>query len=372
MTYTLAELAKLVGGTVVGNHNAGNESTGKENDAVENLVITGAAPAHTAENGHITFLSHADKSSYLTNCRASAIVVPRDVQSDRFAVIQVDDPVAAFEMIVRRFCPPRELRKREIHPTAIIDDNIILGKDVSIGPYVVVENEVEIGDRVTLCAGVRVLAGCKIGADSVIFPNAVLYENTVIGRRCIVHACAVLGAYGFGYDSSQGTHILSQQLGNTVLGDDVEVGACSTIDRGTYGPTSIGDGTKIDNLVMIAHNCRIGKFNLICAGTGIAGSSTTGDYVVMAGRVGVRDHVHIGNGAVLGAMSGVISDIPEGGRVVGIPATPEKDQMRMQVAMAKLPEMRRELKELKVLVRDMQQIIDQLDPSDKSRHKVIE
>ena len=350
MTYTLAELAKLVGGTVVGNENVGDE----------NLVISGAAPVHNAEKGDITFLSHADKSSYLTNCRASAIVVPRDVHFDRYAVIQVDDAVAAFEMIVRRFCPPRKLRKREIHPTAILDASVVMGQDVSIGPYAVVENEVEIGDRVTISAGVRILAGCKIGSDSVIFPNAVLYENTILGRRCLIHSCAVLGAYGFGYDSSNGTHILSRQLGNTVLGDDVEVGACSTIDRGTYGPTSIGDGTKIDNLVMIAHNCRLGKFNLICAGTGIAGSSTTGDYVVMAGRVGVRDHVHVGNGAVLGAMAGVIGDVPEGSRFVGIPATPEKEQMRMQVAKAKLPEMRRELKELKVAVRDLQQKIDQM------------
>jgi len=347
MTYTLAELAKLVGGTIVGNGNDGDE----------NLVISGAAPLHNAEKGDITFLSHADKSSYLANCRATAIVVPRDVNSDRFAVIQVSDAVAAFEMIVRLFCPPRKLRKREIHSTAIIDTSVVLGNDVSIGPYTVIENDVEIGDCVTISAGVRILAGCKIGADSVIFPNAVLYENTILGKRCIVHACAVLGAYGFGYDSSNGTHILSQQLGNTVLGDDVEVGACSTIDRGTYGPTSVGDGTKIDNLVMIAHNCRLGKFNLICAGTGIAGSSTTGDYVVMAGRVGVRDHVHVGNGAVLGAMAGVIGDVPEGARFVGIPATPEKEQMRMQVAKAKLPEMRRELKELKVAVRDLQQTI---------------
>jgi UDP-3-O-[3-hydroxymyristoyl] glucosamine N-acyltransferase len=345
MTYTLAELAELIGGTVFGD---------------ETLVISGVAPVHNAVSGDITFLSRADKSSYLANCRASAIVVPRGVQSDRFAVIQVDDAVAAFEIIVRHFCPPRELRKREIHPTAIIDESVVLGKDIAIGPYAVIENEAEIGDRVTICGGVRILAGCKIGDDSILFPNAVLYENTILGRRCLIHACAVLGAYGFGYDSSNGTHILSQQLGNTVLGDDVEVGACSTIDRGTYGPTYIGEGTKIDNLVMIAHNCRLGKFNLICAGTGIAGSSTTGDYVVMAGRVGVRDHVHVGNGAVLGAMAGVIGDVPEGARLVGIPATPEKEQMRMQVAKAKLPEMRRELKELKAAMRDLQQKIDRM------------
>ncbi len=346
MTYTLAELAKLVGGTVSGD---------------ESLVIRGAAPLHNAENGDITFLSQAEKLSQLANCRAAAIVVPHGINSVDFALLHVDDAVSAFETIVRRFCPPRKEKKREIHPAAVIGEPVTLGQDVSIGPHAVIEDDVEIGDRVTISAGVRIMAGCKIGDDSMIFPNAVLYENTVLGRRCIIHACAVLGAYGFGYDSSRGTHILSPQLGNTVLGDDVEVGACSTIDRGTYGPTYIGEGTKIDNLVMIAHNCRVGKFNLICAGTGVAGSSTTGDYVVMAGRVGVRDHVHIGQRAVLGAMAGVISDIPEGARVVGIPATPEKEQMRMQVAKAKLPEMRRELKELKVAVRDLQQAIDRMN-----------
>jgi UDP-3-O-[3-hydroxymyristoyl] glucosamine N-acyltransferase len=218
-----------------------------------------------------------------------------------------------------------------------------------------------IGDRVTISAGVKVMAGCQIGADTMLFPNVVLYENTVIGERCIIHACAVLGAYGFGYDSSQGIHVLSQQLGNTVLGDDVEVGACSTIDRGTYSPTLIGNGTKIDNLVMVAHNCRIGKHNLICAGTGIAGSSMTDDYVVMAGRVGIRDHVHIGKGAVLGAMAGVISNVPDGARVVGIPATPEKEQMRMQVAKARLPEMRQELKKLIAAVAELQQKVERLE-----------
>jgi len=340
MICTLTELAKLVGGTVSGNGN---------------LVIRGAAPVHNAEQGDITFISQLDKlSSYLSNCRASAIVVPHGVQADNYALIMVDDVTAAFGAIVRHFCPPRKNREREIHPTTIIDPTARLGNDVAVGPYTVIEGDVEIGDHVTIGANVQIMGGCKIGDHSTIFPNAVLYENTVLGQRCIVHSCTVLGAYGFGYDSSRGTHVLSEQLGNVVLGDDVEIGACSTIDRGTYGPTYIGDGTKIDNLVMIAHNCRIGKHNLICASTGVAGSSTTGDYVVMAGRVGVRDHVHIGQGAVLGAMAGIISDIPEGARVVGIPATPEKEQMRMQVAKAKLPEMRRELKTLKLAVLELQ------------------
>ena len=193
------------------------------------------------------------------------------------------------------------------------------------------------------------MAGSQIGQDVTIFPNAVLYENTIVGPRCVIHANAVLGAYGFGYGFADGRHVLSAQLGNVVLEADVEIGAGSTIDRGTYGPTTIGEGTKIDDLVMVAHNCRIGRHNMLCSQVGIAGSTTTGDYVVMAGQVGVRDHVHIGNRAVLGAMAGVTNDVPEGARMIGIPATPERDQKIKQAAFSKLPEMRRQLKKLQRL-----------------------
>ena len=183
-----------------------------------------------------------------------------------------------------------------------------------------------------------------------IFPNAVLYENTEVGPRCVIHANAVLGAYGFGYGFADGRHVLSAQLGNVVLGADVEIGAGATIDRGTYGPTTIGEGTKIDDLVMVAHNCRIGRHNMLCSQVGIAGSTTTGDYVVMAGQVGVRDHVHIGDRAVLGAMAGVTNDVPDGSRMIGIPATPEREQKIKQAALSKLPEMRRQLKQLQRIV----------------------
>ncbi len=177
-----------------------------------------------------------------------------------------------------------------------------------------------------------------------------LYENTVVGPRCLIHAGAVLGAYGFGYELVDGRHQLSAQLGNVELGPDVEIGAGTTIDRGTYGATVVGEGTKIDNLVMIAHNCRIGRHNMLCSQVGIAGSTTTGDYVVMAGQVGVRDHVHVGKGAVLGAMAGVINNVPDGSRMIGIPATPEREQKIKQAVMTRLPEMRQQLKRLQAAV----------------------
>jgi UDP-3-O-[3-hydroxymyristoyl] glucosamine N-acyltransferase len=190
------------------------------------------------------------------------------------------------------------------------------------------------------------MAGCRIGAGTVVFPNAVLYDNTIIGARCVIHANAVLGAHGFGYKVVGGAYCISAQLGWVELGDDVEIGAGTTIDRGTYGPTAIGAGTKLDNLVMIAHNCRLGRNNMICSQVGVAGSTTTGDWVVMAGQVGVRDHVHIGDKAVLGARSGVSNDVAPGITVLGEPAIELRDRKLQLATMSKLPEMRKDLKQV--------------------------
>jgi UDP-3-O-[3-hydroxymyristoyl] glucosamine N-acyltransferase len=175
-------------------------------------------------------------------------------------------------------------------------------------------------------------------------PGVVLYENTVIGDRSILHGGVIIGAHGFGYKFVDGRHVQSAQLGYVRIGSDVEIGAGTTVDRGTYGATTIGDGTKIDNLVQVAHNCRIGKHNIICAQVGIAGSTSTGDYVVIGGQAGLRDHVHIGNGARLGAMAGITNDVPDGAAMLGIPATPEREQKLKLAALAKLPEMRQEFK----------------------------
>jgi UDP-3-O-[3-hydroxymyristoyl] glucosamine N-acyltransferase len=176
-----------------------------------------------------------------------------------------------------------------------------------------------------------------------IYPNAVLYENTIVGDRCLIHSGAVLGAFGFGYNSSSGTHQLCSQLGWVEIGNDVDIGACSTVDRGTYGPTTIGDGTKLDNQVQVGHNCRVGRHNLICSQTGLAGSSSTGDYVVIAGQAGLRDHVHVGDRSMVGAKSGVMNDVEPNSKVVGLPATEERFQYSCVVAVHKLPAMRHQV-----------------------------
>jgi UDP-3-O-[3-hydroxymyristoyl] glucosamine N-acyltransferase len=335
MQATLGELARLVDGHLVG-------------DA--NLVISGAASLADAQPGEITLVDGAEKGQRLRLSQASAVVAPRDFLPPAMATIQVDDIHLAFAKIIRHFRPQRVARRQGVSPQAMISPSARLGRDVDIHPLATIGDDVEIGDGVTIHSGVQVMAGSKIGAGTTIFPNAVLYEDTLVGPRCVIHAGAVLGAYGFGYCFVAGRHRLSAQLGNVILEADVEIGANTTVDRGTYGPTVIGEGTKIDNQVMVAHNCRIGRHNLLCSQVGIAGSTTTGDYVVMAGQVGVRDHVHIGDGAVLGAMAGVINDVAAGARLVGIPATPEREQMVKQAALAKLPEMRKQLKGLQTLV----------------------
>jgi UDP-3-O-[3-hydroxymyristoyl] glucosamine N-acyltransferase len=335
MQATLAELAALVNGQIIGDGR---------------LPIYGAATLRDAGPGQITLVDQAEKNQRLENCCAAAVVAPRSFAPKNLPAIQVDDVHRAFATIVRHFQPQRQTPRIGISPLAAVSPTARIGQNVDIHPFATIGDGATVGDGATIHSGVHVMAGSQIGEDVTIFPNVVLYENTVVGPRSIIHANVVLGAYGFGYGFADGRHVLSAQLGNVVIGADVEIGANSTVDRGTYGPTTIGDGTKIDNMVMVAHNCRIGRHNMLCSQVGIAGSTTTGDYVVMAGQVGVRDHVHIGDRAVLGAMAGVTNDVPAGSRMIGIPATPERDQKLKQAAFSKLPEMRRQLKKLQRVV----------------------
>ncbi len=335
MQATLGELAALVEGRLLGD---------------ENILIQGAASLRDAEPGQITLIDGDGKNHLLQQCRAAAVIAPKNFTCQDFPAILVDDVHRAFAIVVLHFHPQRRARRIGISPLAVISPTARIAENVDIHPYATIGDDVIIAAGSTIHCGVHIMPGSQIGEDVTIFPNAVLYEDTIVGPRCMIHANAVLGAYGFGYGFADGRHVLLSQLGNVILGADVEIGAGSTIDRGTYGPTVIGEGTKIDDLVMVAHNCRIGRHNMLCSQVGIAGSTTTGDYVIMAGQVGVRDHVHIGHRAVLGAMAGVTNDVPEGARMIGIPATPERDQKLKQAAFSKLPEMRKQLKMLQRIV----------------------
>jgi UDP-3-O-[3-hydroxymyristoyl] glucosamine N-acyltransferase len=332
MSISLEQLAVMVGGSLVG--------------GPPSQTVGGAATLETATGEDVTLVDAADKLHLLAKSHAAAAIVPAGTGPLDRPSIEVADVHAAFTAAIIAFRPPRRQPRIGVSPQAAVDPAARLAADVDIHPFATVAADVEIDAGATIHSGARLMPGCRIGAGTVIHPNVVLYENTVVGARCVIHAGAVLGAFGFGYKSGPDGYTISAQLGWVEVADDVEIGAATTIDRGTYGPTVIGAGTKIDNLVMIAHNCRLGRHNMICSQVGVAGSTTTGDWVVMAGQVGVRDHVHIGDKAVLGARSGVSNDVEPGKIVLGEPAIDLRERKLQLAAMSKLPEMRRELKQL--------------------------
>lgn len=331
MGYALGELAELVQGTVVGD---------------PSLALTGASTISVACPGEITLADNPKLAQRLAQSAASAVVISAPFEPLSIPYILVGDVHAAFAKIVRHFIPKRTYPPVGLSPHAYISPSAKLGADVQVYPGAFIGEDVVIGDRTIIHSGVRILEGSSVGEDTILFPNVVLYENTKIGSRVLIHAGAIVGAYGFGYSFVNGKHKLSSQLGHVEIGDEVEIGACSTVDRGTYGPTRINEGTKIDNQVMVGHNVRVGSHNLFCSQSGIAGSSSTGDYVVMAGQVGIRDHVHVGDKAMLGAKSGIMNDIAPGMRMLGAPAIEEKEQYLVWATMYKLPAMRKKLIEL--------------------------
>ncbi|HMO14590.1 MAG TPA: UDP-3-O-(3-hydroxymyristoyl)glucosamine N-acyltransferase [Pirellulaceae bacterium] len=340
--YTLGELAQIVNGTVIGDARA---------------EISGAEVLSRAQSGHISFLRSDKFKRELLSCQATAFVVPTGFFVDR-PCIQVNEPEHAFSLIVAMFRRPIESRFSGISSAANISPRAKLGVGVTVYPGAFIDDDVTIGDGTTIHANVSVMAGCEIGREVNIFPNVVLYPGTCIGDRCNIHAGAVLGAHGFGYESSSGNHVLSAQLGNVVIEDDCDIGACATIDRGTYGQTRIGAGTKIDNLVMVGHNCTIGRKNLIVSQSGIAGSCTTGEFVIMAGQTGVGDHVSIGARAILCAKSGVMNDLPGDQMYAGIPVTPAKEQFQRLAAQSRIPAMRKEIAALRKQLETISRVLE--------------
>ncbi len=332
MNVTLQELAALVHGEIVGDGN---------------MIVQAARPTQEAEAGDITFVENDQHANLLHGCRASAAVVPASFPANGLSIIRVTDPLDAFVTIVRHLHGRVEPSRHGIDARAFVHHTATVGPDASIYPFASVGEGSTVGARCRLYNGAVVGRHCRLGDDVVLYPNAVLYDGTILADRVIVHANAVIGADGFGYRFQNGCHAKVPQLGHVEIGDDVEVGACSTIDRGTFQATRIGAGTKIDNLVQIGHNCRIGRHNLFVSQVGMAGSSSTGDYVIIAGQAGIVDHVHLGERSVIGAKAGVTKDVPSGQRVLGAPATPEREQKRILMTLERLPEIRRDIQRLK-------------------------
>lgn len=336
----LQELAKSIDGEIAGS---------------EHAEIMGAATIARSSVGDITFARSQSHYNEFLHSDATAVVVSRDVVLDsRRNAIVVDNPLEAFTTIVAQFRPPAVSRPVGISPRAIVSDTADIADGVCIHPGAVIMDGVKIGSGTVVYPNVTVMEDCTIGANCKLFPNCTLYENTVVGDRVVLHAGVVVGAWGFGYDSSEAGHRISAQLGNVVIENDVEIGANTTVDRGTFDSTTIGEGTKMDDQVMVGHNCSIGKHNLLCSQVGIAGSCTTGDFVVMGGQVGMRDHLNIGDNVSIGAKSGLLQDVEPNQHVQGIPARPARQSMQIMAITGKLPEMRKELKRLEKEIKALQ------------------
>jgi UDP-3-O-[3-hydroxymyristoyl] glucosamine N-acyltransferase len=250
------------------------------------------------------------------------------------------------------FFPP-EPTPGGIHPSAIIDPTAQIDPTAHIGPNCVLGARVRLGARSVLRGGNHVGPDCEIGDDACLFPNAVLYPRTRVGHRVSIHAGTVIGSDGYGYVFDEGRHRKVLQLGNVIIGDDVEIGANAAIDRGALGSTVIGPGTKIDNLVHVAHNVVMGRHCLVMGQVGFAGSTRLGDYCVIASQSGIAGHLKLGAQAVVGAKSGVMRDIPDGGRVLGIPAAPDKQAKRQIIALQQLPALILRLRELEKAVEQL-------------------
>ncbi|CAN5287793.1 UDP-3-O-(3-hydroxymyristoyl)glucosamine N-acyltransferase [soil metagenome] len=332
MSITVRELAEWVEGELLGDGD---------------LRIDHARPLADAEPGDITFVEDDRHLNNWHHSRASAAIVRPSVPVNGRPIIRVDDPLMAFASVMKRFRGESHNRKASIHPTSCVHPSATIGADANIGPYVVVGAGCVLGPRVTLQAGVAVGDRCRIGADVTLHPHVVLYDDTILGDRVSIHANTVIGADGYGYRITNGKHIKVPQLGYVEVGNDVEIGSNTTIDRGTFGPTRIGEGTKIDNLVMIGHNCQIGKHNLLVAQVGIAGSTTTGEYVVLAGQVGVADHITIGDRVMVGAQGGITRDIASDSRMLGTPARTDIESMRLFHNQNKLGDLIRDVKQIK-------------------------
>jgi UDP-3-O-[3-hydroxymyristoyl] glucosamine N-acyltransferase len=309
------------------------------------IEITGVAGVREARPGELTFVAHPRYATAAAQTRASAVLVASDWNRPLpCALLRADRPDEAFSRAADLFAPPPVRPPPGIHPTALVAPDARLGEEVRVGPFCVIESGAEIGDRTMLFAQGYIGPEAQIGPDSLLYPHVTIRERCRIGARAILHSGVVIGADGFGYvEEPNGVRRKIPQIGIVQIGDDVEIGANTTIDRARVGRTVIGNGVKIDNLVMIAHNVIIGDHAVIVAQAGIAGSATIGARAVLAGQVGIAGHLTIGEGAIVGAQSGVSKNVPPGAFVFGYPAGPMDKVSRAHAHLMRLDEWRRRL-----------------------------
>lgn len=338
-------------------------------------VISGVSGIREALDGQISFLASRRYQSYAAHTRATALIVGPDFvptlgngngveangsethgaethgadsagHGPRF-YLRVENAYMGFVQTLRLFGGDRPARPLGVDPTAVVAADAVLGAEVSVGPHVVIEAGARIGDRTVIMPGCFIGAQVTLGDDVTLWPNVTIREGVRVGNRVIIHPGAVLGSDGFGFAQEGGTHHKIPQLGTVVIEDDVEIGANSTVDRATTGVTLVGRGVKIDNLVQVGHNVVIGPHALVCAQVGISGSTEIGQHVVLAGQAGLVGHITVGDGAVVGAQAGVTKNVPANTRVSGYPAMEHETALRVEAHTRRLPELSRELKELR-------------------------
>jgi len=336
---TLGEIADFVGGTFAG---------------ARELAVDGVAPLDEAGQRQLSFLANPKYAPMLDSTRAAAVLVATATPGDSPRFIRVADPYFAMARVLARWFAARPAPSG-ISPLASIAHTASIGAGVNIGPFSVIGDGVVIGSEVTIYQSVSIEAESVIGDGTIIYPQVSIYHRTAIGRRCIIHSGAVIGSDGYGFAFHEGQHHKIPQVGIVRVEDDVEIGAGTTIDRAALGETVIGQGTKIDNLVQIGHNVKIGRHCLLVSQAGVAGSTELGDYVVVAGQSGFAGHLKIAAGTQVAAKSAVLADIPEKAKVMGIPAVPFRDFSRREVWLRRLPEL---AKRVEALEESLQQKID--------------
>ncbi len=342
---SLKEIAKLIDGEVIG-------------DA--NIAISGVSGIKEAKEGDITFVASSKYLSLIDETKASAIITTPDIDSASKPIVRVGNPSLAFSKVISLFSLDEQVRPKGIHSTAIIGKNVKLGKAVGIGAYVVVEDEVEIGDSTVIYPGCFVGTKTKIGKKTLIYPNVSIREKIEIGNRVVIHPGSVIGSDGFGFATVKGVHQQIPQIGTVLIEDDVDIGSNVTIDRARFDKTIIGKGTKIDNLVQIAHNVIIGENSMIIAQVGIAGSAKIGKNVILAGQSGVAGHIEVGDDVVVAGQAGVTKSTPAKTKVFGYPARPYALAMRINAYVQRLPKLYDKIDKLEKQITQLKEEIKKL------------
>jgi UDP-3-O-[3-hydroxymyristoyl] glucosamine N-acyltransferase len=341
MEKTLQELAEHVGGIVVGD---------------PSVKIYGVMGIDDAREGYITFISNDKYIRKIHQTKASAIIVSPKLKDAKKNLLVCNNPYLSFAKLVELLMYKKPAYRAGIDDSAKIDRTAIIGQDVSIQAYVTIGKNTRIGARVIMYPCVYIGDNCTIGDDTVIYPNAVIYNDTAVGNRVTIHSNTVIGSSGFGYAPDGETYHKIPQVGVTIIEDDVDIGANTTINRAVLGETIIRKGTKIDSQVVISHNVEIGENTLIVSQVGIAGSAKIGKHVTLAGGVGIIGHIKVGDNVTVGGYSGVANDLPSNGTYLGTPALPIQRMRRCYVIIEKLPEIKENMKNIEKRIKKLEDL----------------